>query len=316
MRILIVGAGVIGSFNAARLKEAGQDVTLLARGQRLADLREHGVVLEDYKTGTRTTTQVPLVERLEPNDAYNLAVVIVRRNQIPSVLPMLAQNHLIPNVLFVGNNAAGEQDMIEALGKPRVLVGFVNAGGERLGYVVRYVWRHDTLVLGELDSSPTARTDAIAHTFQGAGLPAKVVKGIDAYLKTHAAGVPALAGAIYMAGGDIRQLAHTPETVKLYLQAYREALRALRALGVPLRPPSNRIIEWVPVPILLLLFRRFFNSQLAVVGGQGHAVAAPDEMKELADEFRAIFRQSGTPSAASDILFAEVDARFSADAKG
>jgi ketopantoate reductase len=47
MKVLIVGAGVIGSFNAARMSDAGRDVTLLARGRRLADLREHGVALED-----------------------------------------------------------------------------------------------------------------------------------------------------------------------------------------------------------------------------------------------------------------------------
>jgi 2-dehydropantoate 2-reductase len=116
MRILVLGAGVIGSFNAARLKEAGQDVTLLARGRRLADLREHGVVLEDFRTGRRTTTRVPLVERLGPEDDYDLALVVVRRNQIPSVLPMLAQNRRIPSVLFLGNNAAGAQDMVQALG--------------------------------------------------------------------------------------------------------------------------------------------------------------------------------------------------------
>jgi ketopantoate reductase len=41
MKTLILGAGVIGSFNAARLTEA--NVTLLARGRRLADLRQYGV---------------------------------------------------------------------------------------------------------------------------------------------------------------------------------------------------------------------------------------------------------------------------------
>lgn len=51
MRVLIIGAGVIGSFNAARLKQAGVDTVLLARGRRLDDLREHGVVLEHYRTG-------------------------------------------------------------------------------------------------------------------------------------------------------------------------------------------------------------------------------------------------------------------------
>ena len=117
MRTLIIGAGVLGSFNAARLKEAGHDVTLLARGRRLAELREHGVVLEDFRTGRRTSTQVPLVDRLGPDDAYDLAIVIMRRNQILSVLPMLAQNHHIPSVLFLGNNAAGPQDLIDALGR-------------------------------------------------------------------------------------------------------------------------------------------------------------------------------------------------------
>lgn len=47
MKVLVVGAGVIGSFNAARLLRGGVDVTLLARGERLAALREHGVELED-----------------------------------------------------------------------------------------------------------------------------------------------------------------------------------------------------------------------------------------------------------------------------
>ncbi len=47
MKILFYGAGVLGSLYAARLQEAGQEVSILARGQRLADIREHGIVLED-----------------------------------------------------------------------------------------------------------------------------------------------------------------------------------------------------------------------------------------------------------------------------
>lgn len=42
MKVLIVGAGVIGSFNATRLKDGGADVTVLARGHRVAKLREFG----------------------------------------------------------------------------------------------------------------------------------------------------------------------------------------------------------------------------------------------------------------------------------
>ena len=311
MKTLIVGAGVIGSFNAARLTEAGQDVTLLARGRRLADLREHSVVLEDFRTGRRTTTQVPLVDHLGPEDFYDLAIVIVRANQIASVLPKLAQNQRIPSVLFLGNNAAGPQDLIAALGRERVLLGMPNAGGGRQGHAVRYLWwPWMPLLFGELDDVARPRTKCIVQMFRSAGLSARVVKNMDAYLKTHAAGLPALAGAAYLTGGQIRQLAHTPPALKLNVQAFREALRALRAIGIPIKPSATRLVEWIPTPVLVFLLRRLFDSRLAAMGAQPHLDAAADEMKELADELRVILRQSGLPSPASDFLFAQVDARL------
>ena len=54
MRVLVLGAGVIGSVYAARLLRAGHHVVMLARGQRLADLRAHGLVLEDAQSNHRT----------------------------------------------------------------------------------------------------------------------------------------------------------------------------------------------------------------------------------------------------------------------
>jgi 2-dehydropantoate 2-reductase len=51
MNILVYGAGVIGSVYAARLQEAGYNVSLLARGQRAASLRTQGILLEDASTG-------------------------------------------------------------------------------------------------------------------------------------------------------------------------------------------------------------------------------------------------------------------------
>lgn len=314
MRTLILGAGVIGSFNAARLKDAGQDVTLLARGRRLADLRQYGVVLEDLRTGRRTTTQVPLVDQLAPDDAYDLAIVAMRVNQIPSILPTLAQNQRIPSVLFLGNNAAGPQNLIEALGRERVLMGMPNTAGERQGHVIRCLWwRRLPVLFGELDDTVTPRTAAIVRLFRSAGLSVRVVKNVDAYLKTHAAGLPAFAGAIYMGSGDFRRPAHMPEALTLLVRACREALRALRAIGVPLKPSATRLLEWIPEPILAFCLRRLFDSQQAVMAAMERTCnSSADEMKALADEVRVILRQSGLPSPASDTLFAQVEARFQA----
>ena len=91
MKILLYGAGVIGSLYAARLQDAGQDVSILARGQRLKDIREYGIVLAQAFTNEQTTTHVNVVEQLSPEDAYDLIVVVMRKNQVPAVLPAKRQ---------------------------------------------------------------------------------------------------------------------------------------------------------------------------------------------------------------------------------
>ncbi len=75
MNMLVYGAGVLGSLYAARLQAAGQHVSLLARGQRFQDIREHGIVLEDVLSGQTTTTHVQVVEQLEPADRYLQLVI-------------------------------------------------------------------------------------------------------------------------------------------------------------------------------------------------------------------------------------------------
>ena len=53
MRFLIAGAGAVGGFVGARLADAGQDVTVLVRPHRVAELRENGLRVTG-PAGTRT----------------------------------------------------------------------------------------------------------------------------------------------------------------------------------------------------------------------------------------------------------------------
>ncbi len=82
VRIVVVGAGVIGSIYGGRLARAGHDVTLLARGGRLSDLQDHGLVLQDAQSGQRTEISVPLLTELSKDDHYELALVPVRSAQL------------------------------------------------------------------------------------------------------------------------------------------------------------------------------------------------------------------------------------------
>ncbi len=311
IKILVYGAGVLGSVYAAELKEGGHDVSILARGQRLADIHEHGIVLEELETGFRTTTHVNVVERLEPDDAYDLVLVLMRANQVQAVLPALAASRRTPNVLFVGNNAAGPGKMVEALGRERVLMGFGGTGGVREGHVIRYLARSDygnaPLLIGELDGQITPRLQRIAEGFGGAGTQVGFSPNIEAYLRTHVALISPIANAIYMAGGDNYRLARTRDGVVLMVRAVREGFRVLRALGVPITPSKLKVFDWIPEPVLVALMRRVFNTEMAEIGMTGHANAARDEMKHLADEFKALARATSVPTPALDRLYAYID---------
>ncbi|MGD8737219.1 MAG: 2-dehydropantoate 2-reductase N-terminal domain-containing protein, partial [Anaerolineae bacterium] len=256
-QILVYGAGPLGSLFAARLQEGGNEVSILARGQRLADLREHGIVLVDVLTDVQTVTRVKVVDRLAPEDAYDLVLVIMRKNHALQILPVLAANQHTPNVLFLMNNAAGPGALVGALGQERVLIGFPGSAGYREGHIVHCLTGTEddkaSVLFGEVDGRITARTREVAHILDSApGFRAEIHTDMDTWLKYHVALLfPTLAPALYAAGVDNYRLARTRDLVVLTIRAMREAFRVLRAKGLPVTPSKFKVIEWLPEPILV-----------------------------------------------------------------
>lgn len=116
MKILVYGAGVVGSYFAARLKEKGHKVSILARSKRLLQVLEHGIVLEDALTGRRTVTGVDAVERLASRDVYDLVIAAVRKNQVKEILPVLARHREL--VLLMLRAIKEGFVVVKALGYP------------------------------------------------------------------------------------------------------------------------------------------------------------------------------------------------------
>ncbi len=302
MKILIYGAGPLGSLFAARLQEGGNDVSLLARGQRLDDLREHGVVLVDVQTKEQTVTRVKVVEELKPDDAYDLVLVIMRKNHALQILPVLAANRYTPNVLFLCNNAAGPAAFVEALGKERVLIGFPNSAGYREGHVIHCLAGTPNdkayVPFGEVDGCITARTREVARILESApGFGAEIRTDMDAWLKYHVALLfPSVAPALYAAGVDNYRLARTRDLVVLGIRAIREGFRVLQSLGLPITPSKFKMFTWLPEPILVRLAQRLLANPLMETALVKHAAAAHDEVQHLIGEFMTLARTTSIPT--------------------
>jgi 2-dehydropantoate 2-reductase len=147
----------------------------------------------------------------------------------------------------------------------------------------------------------------IAEAFKAAGFSVVISPHIDAWLKTHFVEVGPVAHALYLAGGDNYRLARTRDGLVLTVRTIREGYRVLRALGVPITPANHKIFNWIPEPILVALMRRLFNTKTAEIEIAGHANAARDEFKHLADEFRILTRTTSVPTPAMDRLYTYID---------
>jgi 2-dehydropantoate 2-reductase len=247
-------------------------------------------------------------------------LVIMRKNHALQILPTLAANGRTPNVLFLMNNAAGPGELIEALGRRRVLIGFPGAAGYREGHVVHYLagtaeepW---PIYLGEADGRTTARTTAVAQIIGGGlGFEAQIRPDMDTWLKYHVALLmPSLAPALYAAALDHRRLARTRDLIVLAIRAIREGFQVLTALGYPVSPPRYRVLRWIPEPILVLLFRalllRVVPEEMIEAALLRHARSARDEVKHLTDEFLALARTTSVPTPAIERLYPYLDAEM------
>jgi 2-dehydropantoate 2-reductase len=310
VKILVYGAGVIGTLYAARLQEGGHRVTVVARGQRLADIRRYGLALEDIVGNGRSTTQVDTTERLGPNDQYDMALITVRRDQVASVVPELTANHRLPTLIFMLNNPTGSSDLAQALGRDPVLLGFPGAGGTRDGHLVRYAMiAQQPTTLGELDGRRTARLRKLVETFRQSGFRTTTSRDMDAWLKAHAFFVTAVSGAIYMAGGDCHQLSEDKATVVLMAKGVREGYSMVRALGLNVAPFALKVLfTWLPPAFAIYYWRRFFASKMADYVFGRHARSASREMRELANDCRALLQKSGIEAPALRQLYRAIDA--------
>jgi 2-dehydropantoate 2-reductase len=311
VKVLIFGAGVIGTFYGAKLAAAGHHVTLLARGERFTAISRHGLTLEDVVDGRRWSAQADIVRRTSPTDEFDLALIAVRRDQLAAALLELVTCAGISTLLFMLNNATGSAHLGELFGHDRIMLGFPGVGGALEANIVKYaVIAQQPTTLGELDGRRSARLLKIAKMFREAGLSIRLCNNMDAWLKAHAFFVTAICGAIYLSGGDCNRLSTADETLKLMTKGVREGFAAVHALGCSVVPFSLRVLfTWLPDPVAVSYWRRFLASEMADYIFGRHARAAAVEMQQIADDCRSLLMKSGVEAPALDQLYGAIDAR-------
>ena len=294
-KLLVIGAGVNGSAVITQLVSAELDAKVLARGKRYNEIKEDGIIIEDPFNHRRTVTKVPVIDHLDPDDIYDYILVIVRKNQVADLLPVLAQNQS-PNIVFMGNNLSGPDEFAKVVDKKRIMLGMVVAGGKRDGDIIRaMVSTPMPSPFGEMDGTITPRLKQLVKILRCAGIKATTSTNMIDLQMTHAVGV-ALIGKLTMKYNcDLAALARSTEDLKLFVDGGREAHQVMRALGHNIVPFAENASEFIPSFIQIAGWRAMLKSKLGEVGLAYHVSQAPDEMIQLANELRDLVNQSGLP---------------------
>jgi 2-dehydropantoate 2-reductase len=288
MRILIVGAGVLGRLYGARLAAAGQEVVLLAPPGRSAPTNER-LLLVDDATGDVIRASLPMVPRIEPTDGYDLAIVAVRAEHLDALLPALSAAKGIALFLFLNNHAAGADAIATAVGPDRFLLGFPGACGAPEGETIRFrLIPEQPTTIGEPDGSVSGRLRNVASLLRTAGFPVVMERKMDDWLRTHAVFVTAVAGAIAEGGGTASGLAVRPDLIRAFVRAIAQGFAALSSAGVAIRPRKLAILFGLPRWIPESYWRAFLARPEAELMFTAHARRAPEEMARLVGELRPL----------------------------
>ncbi len=172
MRILVYGAGVIGSLYAAKIANSKHhEVSIIARDKRLIELKENRLLIKHMKGRDIEKANVNIIPELDPEDIYDYILVTVRKDQVKNVLPVLRDNKS-KNILFMVNNSLGPSEWIEQLGRERIILGFPGAGGKRENGIVHYHIVSSFIqptTIGEIDGNYTERLKTLRNILLHAG---------------------------------------------------------------------------------------------------------------------------------------------------
>ena len=289
MKILVYGAGVLGCNLARNLLRAGKNVTLLARGNWAAEIKQNGLRIKDKFSPRVSISRIPVVTELAPDAMYDVIFVVLRYTQLDSVLDTLRANRT-RNIVFVGNNVQARA-LSAALPGKNVLFAFaLSAGHREADRVVSIDLKKITI--GQL-ASAAPNKQLIELIFSGTKYKVVYEPNMEDYLLCHAAFVMPAAFACYKTDGDLKKLKGDTAYLERLIDANIEGYRAIRNAGHAILPKADANFESEKYrKTCLRFFKLMCTTSLGKLCASDHAMNAIDEMRALNRDIKKFFDQN------------------------
>lgn len=261
VRVCVVGAGSIGGYFAARLAAAGNAVSVLARGQTLAAVREHGMRLDS--NGQRIAPVVAASDKAQDLGQQDVVIIAVKAPSLPGVVaglqPLIGPDTVIvPAIngipwwffLETGQALAGVRlrcvdpdGVVEAHLPMEQVVGAVviaSCSSPEPGLV-----RHasgDRIVFGEPWGGRSERVDRLAQLFTKAGMTGVASPFIRGDIWSKLLGNACFNPVSLLTGASTDHMIDDPRLYQTFVTMMNEILALGEGLGIALSvEPEARI---------------------------------------------------------------------------
>ncbi len=299
MKVLVYGAGVIGSYLTQVLCAAGNDVTLLARGKWKEQLEKSGLRIRHHLQRSKTLDHPRVIGDVPTEEPFDAVFAVMPYNRIGAIVEPLAAIHA-PLVVLVGNNmspGAMQKAILEKTAcEKEVLFAFQATAGKRdveNGVLICERLGAGAMDIGGLHSLPgEAVRLKLESAFAGTKYKLRWQPDMEAYLICHLAAVLPICYLAYACGGDMRS--STGKQRRLMRMATKEAYGLLRAQGVAILPGGDDAYyePGVRGALMRFIYWLMAKTEMGDLIACAHCRNAYEEMELLDRAFEAIIART------------------------
>ena len=235
MKIVVIGAGAMGSLFGGLLAEHKNDVTLLDIWQEHVNaITSKGLSIE--RDGIQRQISVQATTESESIGAADLVIVFVKSTQTAQAAQTAAKLISTTGMVLTLQNGMGNADILAVgLGGDRVLAGTTSHGATLLGPgMIRHAGIGATTI-GLWQGADSTKTESVADLFNRAGIETSVTVDVRSLIWGKLlinVGINAITALTGIKNGEITEF---PAARHLAEMAVREAMTVAKAQGISVR---------------------------------------------------------------------------------
>jgi len=315
MRVLVTGAGIIGSIYGWALAEAGHHVVHLVRSGRAVAFRD-GLPLDmfdrrkQHKRNFRGLYRLDRVETLLPDETFELVIVPVKHYALVETLKEIVPRAGAAEFLLLTQNWRGTDDLDSVLPRTRYIYGDAKAGG---------TFSEGTLLaaLKAIDlGSPEGEPSALARKFEGLFASADIQTRLHSDMLHYLWIQYAITGGLWaalMQAGNLDAMLNDREATSAALSAVCECLEIVKRRGAVLSqyPETQPFLtnSALRKRINIWMTRWMFRHDEYTKRCSAHAFGDPVEVKTFYDDLIATGHHLGVSMPVMD-SYADAIKRF------